>query len=108
MSRSDLNHPQMRAVTHPGGPLLVLAGAGTGKTRVIAHRIAHLIGTGTDPASILALSFTNKAAREVRERAAALVRSGRAEGLRVSTFHALGLEILRREGGAWGWGTASP
>jgi superfamily I DNA/RNA helicase len=94
---SDLNERQLEAVTHLDGPLLVLAGAGSGKTRVITYRIAHLIRLGVPPDRVLALSFTNKAAREVAERAQALVGPERAQGLTVSTFHSLGLRILREE-----------
>lgn len=98
-----LNPAQREAVTHPGGPLLVLAGAGTGKTRVITSRIAHLIKRGADPSSILALSFTNKAAAEVGERVKELV-GQRADGATMSTFHSLGLSILKAEGRRIGFG----
>ncbi len=80
------------------GPLLVLAGAGSGKTRVITHKIAHLIRRcGLTPHQITAVTFTNKAAREMRARAGRLLQGRDAEGLNVSTFHTLGLNIIRRE-----------
>jgi ATP-dependent DNA helicase Rep len=101
-----LNPPQREAVRHVDGPLLVLAGAGSGKTRVITAKIAHLIERGVDPAKIFAITFTNKAAREMRERAQALLKSqgkaGEAAKVVVATFHALGLKILRMEARAAG------
>jgi len=91
-----LNPEQREAVTAPDGPLLVLAGAGTGKTRVLTTRIAHLILTGrVRPWEILAVTFTNKAAREMGERVARLV-GGPAEGIWLGTFHSLCVRILRR------------
>ncbi|MFP5351860.1 MAG: ATP-dependent helicase [Actinomycetota bacterium] len=92
----DLNPVQREAVEHPGGPALVVAGAGSGKTRVLTYRIAHLIRNGTSPFSIIAITFTNKAADEMKKRVEALVGSV-AQKMWVSTFHAACVRILRRE-----------
>jgi ATP-dependent DNA helicase Rep len=92
-----LNPSQQEAACYVSGPLLVLAGAGSGKTRVITHKIAHLIGECGIPARhVCAVTFTNKAAREMKARAAKQVKGRDARGLRISTFHTLGLDILRR------------
>ena len=102
----SLNPAQREAVRCDAHPLLVLAGAGSGKTRVITAKIAHLVARGVDPAKIVAITFTNKAAREMRERAqAALARSGAtnaASAVWISTFHSLGLAIVRAEARALG------
>jgi DNA helicase-2/ATP-dependent DNA helicase PcrA len=101
---AKLNPPQREAVTHGSGPLLVLAGAGSGKTRVITHRIVHLIERGVSPRHIAALTFTNKAAAEMRERVAALLRSRAAAAeLTMGTFHSLGLTVLKEEREALGF-----
>ena len=88
----------MEAVHHLSGPCLVLAGAGSGKTRVIVHKIARLLQAGYEPGQIAAITFTNKAAQEMRERAKELVGPRAAKPLVVSTFHSLGVRILRTEG----------
>ncbi|MGM0574334.1 MAG: ATP-dependent helicase [Myxococcota bacterium] len=92
-----LNPQQRAAVLHRGGPLLVLAGAGSGKTRVITVRIAHLVATGTPADRVLALTFTNKAAGEMAERVAGLVGREAASSITVGTFHSLGLRMVEEE-----------
>ena len=93
-----LNPPQRAAVLHCEGPLLVLAGAGSGKTRVIIEKIAHLVDSGRMPAKrIAAITFTNKAAKEMRERLGKRLKGDAAEGLTLCTFHALGLRFLQIE-----------
>ncbi|MGZ4616297.1 MAG: UvrD-helicase domain-containing protein, partial [Actinomycetes bacterium] len=92
-----LNPQQRAAVTHEGSPVLIVAGAGSGKTRVLTHRIAYLLGERTvHPGAVLAITFTNKAAGEMKERVAALV-GPRAKAMWVSTFHSACVRILRRE-----------
>ncbi len=98
---AGLNLAQLQAVHYTHGPCLVLAGAGSGKTRVITHKIAHLIGRGMDPKAIAAITFTNKAAAEMRERARQLI--GRpARNVLVCTFHSLGVRMVREDGKALG------
>ena len=93
---NDLNPVQREAVEHPGGPVLVVAGAGSGKTRVLTYRIAHLIRNGISPFEIIAITFTNKAADEMKKRVEELVGSV-AQKMWVSTFHSACVRILRRE-----------
>ena len=93
MNLDHLNPQQQEAVRHIDGPLLILAGAGSGKTATMTHRIAYLIENGISPYEILAVTFTNKAAGEMRERVEKLV--GRCPGMWILTFHAMSLRILR-------------
>ncbi|WP_124947151.1 UvrD-helicase domain-containing protein [Sulfurirhabdus autotrophica] len=95
---SHLNAPQREAVKYLDGPLLVLAGAGSGKTRVITHKIVYLIEEcGYSPQHIAAITFTNKASREMQARVSKLLQGNNSKGLTVTTFHSLGMQILRQE-----------
>jgi len=101
---SKLNAVQREAATYLGGPLLVLAGAGSGKTRVITHKIAYLVQEcGYAARNVAAITFTNKAANEMRERVGSLLQGSQAQGLVVSTFHSLGMHIMRNEGKLLGY-----
>ncbi len=98
VSVAHLNPEQREAVLHQNGPLLILAGAGSGKTRVIVHRIAHLLSQGEAAEGILAVSFTNRAVREMEERVSSMIKDPTiVKKLTLSTFHSLGVKILRQE-----------
>jgi len=99
---AELNEQQLAAVTAPPGPILVIAGAGSGKTRTLTYRVAYLLENGIDPRNILLLTFTNKAAREMLNRVANLLPVD-ASGLWGGTFHSIGNRILRRHGTALGY-----
>ena len=98
----DLNEEQREVVLHPGGPMLVIAGAGSGKTRTVTYRVARLVETGTPPSAIMLLTFTNRAAREMMQRVEGLT-GGRLAGLWGGTFHHIGNIILRRHAGLLGY-----
>ena len=94
----ELNKEQYDAVVHTEGPVMVIAGAGSGKTRVLTYRIAYLLANGIDPFNILALTFTNKAAREMKERVIRLIGDNQGRNVWMGTFHAVFAKILRIEG----------
>ena len=100
---SQLNDSQKLPTTHKNGPIMVIAGAGSGKTRVLTYRIAYLMERGVDPFSILSLTFTNKAAREMKSRIAAIVGESEAKNLWMGTFHSVFAKILRFEADRLGY-----
>jgi DNA helicase II / ATP-dependent DNA helicase PcrA len=100
---SGLNEPQQKAVQHINGPLMIIAGAGSGKTKVLTTRIAHLMAQGVDAFHILALTFTNKAAKEMKERIELILGSNEARNLYIGTFHSVFARILRSEGHRLGY-----
>src|SRR6266516_4864889 len=99
---AELNEQQLAAVTAPPGPQLIIAGAGSGKTRTLTYRVAYLLENGIDPRNILLLTFTNKAARQMLDRVANLLPVD-ASGLWGGTFHSVGNRMLRRHGSALGY-----
>lgn len=103
MFLEELNEAQKAPVLHKDGPLMVIAGAGSGKTRVLTYRIAHLMNQGVDAFNILALTFTNKAAREMKKRIATIVGEGEAKNLWMGTFHSIFARLLRYEGDKLGF-----
>ncbi len=102
---AELNEQQHAAVTAPPGPQLVIAGAGSGKTRTLTYRVAYLLENGVDPRNILLLTFTNKAARQMLDRVAALLPLD-ASGIWGGTFHSIGNRMLRRHGSALGYASS--
>jgi len=99
----ELNEPQRTAVLHKDGPIMIIAGAGSGKTKVITTRIAHLMSTGVDAFNILALTFTNKAAAEMKERIQRILNNNEARNLYIGTFHSVFARILRGEASKLGY-----
>src|SRR5579862_1415428 len=94
---SELNDPQREAVLHVDGPIMIVAGAGSGKTKVLTTRIAHLLANGVSAFNILALTFTNKAAKEMKERVERILGNNDARNLYIGTFHSVFARILRAE-----------
>src|ERR1700731_3096631 len=101
---AELNEQQLAAVTAPPGPMLIIAGAGSGKTRTLTYRVAYLLENGIDPRNILLLTFTNKAARQMLDRVANLLPVD-ASGIWGGTFHSIGNRMLRRHGSGLGYGS---
>ena len=104
--KNELNPEQYDAVMTTDGAILIIAGAGSGKTRVITFRIAHMLDIGIPQSQILALTFTNKAAREMETRIKELT-GKKLQNLTISTFHAFGVKILRQDGLSWNAGGKS-
>src|SRR4028118_1810974 len=100
---NDLNEPQREAVLHRDGPIMIVAGAGSGKTKVLTTRIAHLMANGIDAFNILALTFTNKAASEMKERVERILGNNEARNLYIGTFHSVFARILRAEADKLGY-----
>src|SRR6188472_3813152 len=100
---AGLNDRQREAVLHMEGPLMIVAGAGSGKTKVLTTRIAHLMSNGVDPFNILALTFTNKAAKEMKERVEHILGNNEARNLYIGTFHSVFARIMRSEAGRLGY-----
>src|SRR6201989_410008 len=98
-----LNERQREAVLYTEGPLMIVAGAGSGKTKVLTTRIAHLMAKGVDAFNILALTFTNKAAKEMKERVGRILENKNAKNLYIGTFHSVFARILRGEAPKWGF-----
>ena len=98
-----LNEQQKEAVTHMNGPLMIIAGAGSGKTKVLTSRIAHLMNIGVDSFNILALTFTNKAAKEMKERVEKTLGNTEARNLYIGTFHSVFARLLRAEASKLGY-----
>src|SRR6201986_115996 len=94
---SELNGPQKEAVLHVDGPIMIVAGAGSGKTKVLTTRIAHLLAQGVEAWNILALTFTNKAAKEMKERVEKILGNSQARNLYIGTFHSVFARVLRGE-----------
>ena len=103
---SKLNDSQKLPTVHKDGPVMVIAGAGSGKTRVLTYRIAYLMEQGVDPFSILALTFTNKAAREMKERIGLIVGQSNSKALWMGTFHSIFARILRSEADYLGYSSS--
>src|ERR1700685_3889623 len=100
---SELNEQQKSAVLHKDGPIMIVAGAGSGKTKGLTTRIAHLMGQGVDAFNILALTFTNKAAKEMKERVEKTLGNTDARNLYIGTFHSVFARILRAEAHRMGY-----